>query len=120
MVRGRQRGTDRKPLEAQRQKIIVGVYCRASPAGDASLIEQEREGIAYALSHDEDHWSYMDLRDGYSLDRPGLNSLKADIERRKISKVRVADLTRLSRDPAVLESIKGYLVLHNVELLVAG
>lgn len=55
-----------------------------------------------------------------SLDRPGLNSLKADIERGKITRVWVADLTRLSRDPADLESIETYLALHNVELAVGG
>jgi DNA invertase Pin-like site-specific DNA recombinase len=54
-----------------------------------------------------------------SLNRPGLKELKADIERGKITRVWVADLTRLSRDPAGLESFRMYLALHKVELTVA-
>jgi DNA invertase Pin-like site-specific DNA recombinase len=62
----------------------------------------------------------MDLHDGRSLERPGLASLKADIGRGKITRVWVSDLSRLSPDPADLESIRTYLALHRVELAVAG
>ena len=62
----------------------------------------------------------MDLLDGYSLERPGLNTLRADIEQGKITKVWVADLTRLSRDLAGLELIRTYPAMHKVELAVAG
>lgn len=41
------------------------------------------------------------------------------IERGKITRVWVADLTRLSRDPADLETIRAYLAQHNVEPTVA-
>jgi DNA invertase Pin-like site-specific DNA recombinase len=99
---------------------ITGVYCRVSPESTGSLTEQERQGIAEASARREGHWAYMDLRDGYSLDRPGLKSLKAEIERGKITRVWVADLTRLSRDPAELESITTYLAFHKVELAVVG
>jgi hypothetical protein len=62
----------------------------------------------------------MDLRGGHSLDCPGLNSHKAAIALGKIMRVWVSDLTRLSRDAADPESIRTYLVLHKVELAVAG
>lgn len=98
----------------------TAVCCRVSPQSTGSLPEQERQGIAEPRSHGEGHWSYLDVQDGYSLDRPGLNSLKSDIERGKITKVWVADLTRLSRDPADLESIRTYLVSRKVGLSARG
>ena len=110
----------RKTKTAQAEVArITGIYCRVSPDGAGSLTEQERHGIAEARARGEGHWSYMDLRDGYSLDRPGLKEHKADIERGKITRVWVADLSRLSRDASDLETIKAYLALHKVELKVA-
>ena len=58
--------------KAEAEARITAVYCRVSPDSTGSLTEQERQGIAQARARGEGHWSYMDLRDGYSLDRPGL------------------------------------------------
>ena len=113
-----QRSKGKETAQAEGARI-TGVYCRTSPESTGSLTEQERQGIAEARARGEGRWSYLDLRDGYSLNRPGLASLKADIERGKITRVWVADLTRLSRNPVDLESIRSYLALHKVELAVA-
>lgn len=83
--------------------VVVDLYARVSTAEQAaegySLAEQERRLRAFA---DAQGWTvnacYID--GGYSgakLDRPGIKSIIADVQARKISKVITYKLDRLSR-----------------------
>ena len=52
---------------------IIAIYARASEDSDASLAGQEMLGIAYSHARGQGHRSYLDLCDGHSINRPGLN-----------------------------------------------
>jgi len=84
---------------------ITALYCRLSRDddyhGDSASIQTQKQMLEQYAKQNQIHHTNFYIDDGYSgtsFERPGFQSMIADIEKNKISTIITKDLSRLGRD----------------------
>jgi len=107
-------------MELKNKKVAM--YCRVGTLDQTDIKKQEETTKKLAQQHGETNWeTYFDK--GYSAnntDRPALKKLLDDIEKGKIEKVYMKDISRLTRNTKdFLYYTKDYFPKHNVKVIIA-
>jgi len=106
---------------------MLGIYCRTSKETKNLSIDQQKElGINFCLSHNFEYKLYIDEgKSGFIFNddainpfenRPSFTSLINDIKRYEITKVWVAEHTRISRNHYASAMIFNIFETFNIEL----
>jgi site-specific DNA recombinase len=101
------------------KKAIPAIYIRVASANDFALEAQTLSVTQFAINN-----GFMDCKNycdngasGATLNRPGMNSLMADISDGKINTVIVKNFSRLSRGLHTLMEFHNFVQAHNVKVL---
>ncbi|MCL1904363.1 MAG: recombinase family protein [Oscillospiraceae bacterium] len=106
---------------------ITALYCRLSKedeqSGESNSISNQREMLAkYAADHSftNTHFFVDDGVSGTAFDRPGLNSMLAEVKAGNVSIVIFKDQSRIGRDILEVGLLKRQFEEHNVRYIAAA